>query len=158
MSHHHTVAIGADHRGIEAAQAVAKSLEDAGDTVTLLATCAPGESCDYPDQAWKVGRAVASGEAQFGILICGSAIGMSIAANKIPGCRAAVVHDELTANLSRSHNDANVLCLSGDLLGHRLMQQIVRVWLDTPFEGGRHARRVDKIMAIERGEAPAPTA
>ncbi|GJM20084.1 MAG: ribose-5-phosphate isomerase [Phycisphaeraceae bacterium] len=149
-----TIAIGADHRGLEAADKVAAMLGEQGDTVTLLATCAPGESCDYPDQAWRVGKAVSSGEAQFGILICGSAIGMSIAANKIPGVRAAVVHDELTADTSRSHNNSNVLCLSGDLLGHKLMQNIVKVWLNTPFEGGRHARRVDKIMAIERGESP----
>lgn len=148
------IAIGADHRGLDAANAVAKSLEHQGHPVSLLAHCTPGESCDYPDQAWKVGRAIADGEADMGILICGTAIGMSIAANKVPGCRAAVVHDELTAGLSRAHNDANVLCLSGDLLGMRLIEKIVHIWLETPFEGGRHARRVDKILKIERGESP----
>ena len=101
-----------------------------------------------------MGKAVAEGRADLGLLICGTGIGMSIAANKIPGVRAAVVHDELTAQISRSHNDANVLCLSADLLGHRLIEQIVETWIKTPFEGGRHARRVHKIEAIERGEDP----
>ena len=150
------IAIGADHRGVEAARAIADMLTQQGHTVVLNESCAAGEPCDYPDQAWKVGRAISEGRATRGLLICGTAIGMSIAANKIPGCRAAVVHDELTAELSRSHNDANIICLSGDLLGQRLMEKIVTLWLKTPFEGGRHARRVDKIMLIEKGQAPSP--
>ena len=88
-------------------------------------------------------------------MICGTGIGVSIAANKVSGVRAAVVHDELTAQLSRSHNDANVLCMSADMLGERRMDKIVETFLNIEFEGGRHARRVGKIEAIERGEAPA---
>lgn len=149
-----TVAIGADHRGVEAARAIADQLARDGHEVVLLAVCEPAESCDYPDQAWRVGTMVGRGEAQFGVLVCGTAIGMSIAANKIKGCRAAVVHDELTAEMSRRHNDANVLCLSGDLLGRRLMEKIVSLWLRTPFEGGRHERRVQKIARMEQGLPP----
>ncbi|RMD62319.1 MAG: RpiB/LacA/LacB family sugar-phosphate isomerase, partial [Planctomycetota bacterium] len=89
-----------------------------------------------------------------GVLICGSGIGMCIAANKVKGVRAALVSDELSAEMSRRHNDANVLCLAADLLGDRLIERIVEIWLATPFEGGRHARRVAKIAAIERGEDP----
>jgi ribose 5-phosphate isomerase B len=97
---------------------------------------------------------VASGMADCGLLICGTGIGMSIAANKVKGIRAAVVHDEITAQISRSHNDSNVLCLSADLLGHRLIEQIIDAWLKTPFEGGRHARRLAKIRMIEEGRDP----
>ena len=113
-----------------------------------------GGVVDYPEPAWHVGKAVASGKADMGLLICGTGIGMSIAANKVKGVRAAVAHDELTAQISRSHNDANVLCLSADLLGQRLIENIVEVWLKTPFEGGRHARRLHKITAIEEGKDP----
>lgn len=147
------IAIGADHRGLDAARLTAQHLASEGHETTILGECDDGPS-DYPDQAWLVARAVSSGEADRGILICGTSIGMAIAANKIPGIRAAVVHDELTAQLSRAHNDANVLCLSGDLLGQRLIEKIIDVWLATEFEGGRHARRVDKIARIERGEDP----
>ena len=149
-----SLAIGADHRGIEAVDHVAGRLRQAGFQVNLVA-CPAGESCDYPDNAWRVGRAVADGESDLGLLLCGSGIGMCIAANKIKGVRAALVHDELTAEMSRSHNDANVLCLPADLLGHRIIDKIIDRWLETPFEGGRHARRVKKIAAIERGEDPA---
>ena len=90
-----------------------------------------------------------------GILVCGSGIGMCIAANKVKGVRAALVHDELTAEMSRGHNDANVLCLSADLLGQRLIEKIAEVWLGTAFQGGRHERRVRKIAAIENGQDPA---
>jgi len=151
------IVIGADHRGITAARLTAQHLTSEGLEARILGEC-DGPS-DYPDQAWLVGQAVASGEADKGILICGTSIGMAIAANKIQGIRAAVVHDELTAQLSRAHNDANVLCLSGDLLGQRLIEKIIDVWLATEFEGGRHARRVEKIARIERGQdprAPAP--
>lgn len=152
MTDSHRIAIGADHRGVDAARQIAQHLTSHGHEAKLLGACEG--PCDYPDQAWLVGRAIADGEADMGILICGTSIGMSIAANKIAGVRAAVVHDELTAQLSRAHNDANVLCLSGDLLGQRLIEKIVDVWLATEFEGGRHARRVGKIAQIERGEDP----
>lgn len=151
-----SIAIGTDHRGVEAAIALAATLREQGHTVEYLGPDSSEKSVDYPEQAWEVGQRVSDGTADFGILICGTAIGMSIAANKVDGVRAAVVHDELTAELSRGHNDANVLCLSGDLLGRRLIEQITSAWLKTPFEGGRHARRVRKIAQIEQGTKPEP--
>ena len=108
------------------------------------------EAVDYPDIAARVSRKVSQGEADRGILICGTGLGMCIAANKFPGVRAAPCHDDLTAEMSRRHNDSNVLCLSADLLGERLIDRMIELWLTTPFEGGRHARRVEKISAIER--------
>ncbi len=147
------LAIGADHRGLEVCQHVVKRLRDEGHE-TVVYGCAAGESCDYPDNAWLVGRAVADGKVDRGLLFCGSGIGMCIAANKIKGVRAALVHDDLAAEMSRSHNDSNVLCVSADMLGVRLIDKILERWLHTAFEGGRHARRVRKIEAIERGEDP----
>lgn len=159
------VAIAADHRGHDAVTPLAEALRAQGREVIVLGAC-DGSPCDYPDRAAPVARAVARGEADFGILLCGSGIGMCITANKIPGVRAALAHDEFTAQISRAHNDANVLCLSADLLALKLIDRIVETWLATPFEGGRHARRVQKIAEIEReaqclgnGEAAtAPTA
>lgn len=146
------VVIGSDHRGTSAAEHVLRSLERLGHEGYIVSICEG--SCDYPEQAYLVGEEINAGKAQRGILICGTGIGMSIAANKISGLRAALVHDELTAQLSRSHNDANVLCLSADLLGERLIEKIIETWMSAEFEGGRHARRVNKIAAIERGEDP----
>ena len=147
------IAIGSDHRGADAADDLAEALRSAGHDVSLIG--AADGPCDYPEPAYQVATAVASGDVQMGILLCGSGIGMSIAANKIKGIRAAVVHDELTSQLSRQHNNANVLCLSADLLGQKLVEQIAKVFLKTDFEGGRHARRVRKIAAIEDGIDPA---
>ncbi len=147
------IAISADHRGAPAAHAIETILKREGHDASLVGLC-DDTPCDYPESAYQVGNLVASGEVDRGILICGTGIGMSIAANKIHGVRAAVVQDELTAELSRSHNDANVVCLSGDLLGQRLIEKIVSVFLRTPFAGGRHARRIRKIEAIEQGETP----
>jgi len=146
------IAMSADHRGAAAARQVADRLRGEGHQIELVD--AGGQMVDYPEPAWQVGKAVADGKADVGLLICGTGIGMSIAANKVKGVRAAVAHDELTAQISRSHNDANVLCLSADLLGQRLIENIVDVWLKTPFEGGRHARRLHKITAIEDGKDP----
>lgn len=143
------IAIGADHRGTEAINKLAQQLKRDGHEVELHGAV-DGEPCDYPEPARDVALRIASGEVERGILICGTGIGMSIAANKVPGVRAALAHDEFTAELSRSHNDANILCLSADLLGSRLIDKIVTTWLRTEFEGGRHARRVDKIKEIER--------
>lgn len=145
------IAIGADHRGTEALKKLAEHLQRDGHDVALHGAT-DGEPCDYPEPARDVAKCVAGGQADRGVLVCGTGIGMSIAANKVPGVRAALVHDEFTAELSRSHNDANVLCLSADLLGSRLIDKIVETWLRTEFEGGRHARRVDKISDIERSE------
>lgn len=147
------ISIGADHRGCDAATRIAERLEKAGHEVQRAAEFSP-QSSDYPDPAYRVASQVGRGEVERGMLICGSGIGMSIAANKVRGVRAALVHDELSAEMSRAHNDANVLCLSADLLGPRLIDKIVDLWMNTPFEGGRHARRVGKIRAIEEGAAP----
>jgi ribose 5-phosphate isomerase B len=109
---------------------------------------------DYPDPAYLAAVAVSKKQADRGILACGTGIGMSITANKIKGVRAALCHDELSAQISRHHNDANVLCLAGDLIGEVLLRRIVETWLDTEFSGGRHQRRVRKISAIEEGKQP----
>ncbi|MFO0834987.1 MAG: ribose 5-phosphate isomerase B [Phycisphaerales bacterium] len=147
------IGIGADHRGAPAAKLLADKFRREGHEVHVFGECS-GASCDYPESAYLVGSAVNAGKIDRGILICGTGIGMSIAANKVKGVRAAVAHDELTAGLSRSHNNANVLCLSADLLGQRLIEKISETFLATEFEGGRHARRVEKISAIERGVEP----
>ena len=107
------------------------------------------ESVDYPDIAKRVGQQVSDGEVERGILICGTGIGMAITANKYANVRAATCHDEITAEMSRRHNDVNVLCLSGDMLGQRSIDQLVQLWITTEFEGGRHERRIDKISDLE---------
>lgn len=147
------IAIGGDHRGYEAVQRLVEHLKTRGHEVNVLGPCTR-ESSDYTDAAWAVGHAIAEKEAEFGILICGTGIGTCISANKIPGVRAALVHDEITAQMSRSHNDANVICMSGDLLGIRLIEKIVEICLSTPFSGGRHAKRLLKLTEIERGRDP----
>ena len=144
------IAVSSDHRGRDVAELIERHLRELGHEV-LASMPIEGEPSDYPDKAAEVGRAVAEDRAQLGVLICGTGIGMSIAANKVAGVRAALVHDELTAGLAKSHNNANVLCLSGDLLGERKISAIIEKWLETEFEGGRHERRVEKIRAIEEG-------
>lgn len=146
--------LGADHRGAASARQLADRLRSIGHEVAVLGTLS-GDTCDYPIPAYAVGHAVADGQAELGVLICGTGIGMCIAANKVKGVRAALAHDELTAEISRTHNNANVLCLSADLLGQRLIEKIVEAWLVTPFQGGRHARRLAEIEAIENGRDPA---
>jgi len=145
--------IGADHRGAEAATRLGERLTTLGHQVRVVSPPA-GEACDYPEQAWEVGNLVAKGDYEMGVLICGTGVGMCIAANKVKGVRAASVHDEITAELSRSHNDANVVCLSADLLGQRLIEKIVDLCIITPFSGGRHERRVAKIRTMEDGRDP----
>jgi ribose 5-phosphate isomerase B len=147
------IALSADHRGYAGTKQLQEKLAREGHQVEVLGDCG-GAPSDYPDRAYLVGKAVSEKRADVGILLCGTGIGMSIAANKVPGVRAAVAHDELTAQLSRSHNAANVLCMSADLLGQRLIEKIVEVWLRTEFEGGRHQRRIHKISAIEQGKDP----
>ncbi|HEX3998005.1 MAG TPA: ribose 5-phosphate isomerase B [Pirellulales bacterium] len=142
------VALGSDHRGVHVKSKLLELLTRLGHSVEDVGSSST-ESCDYPDVAAKVARKISAGDADRGILICGTGLGMCIAANKFPGVRAAPCHDDLTAELSRRHNDLNVLCLSADLLGERLIDRMVEIWLDTPFEGGRHARRVEKIAALE---------
>lgn len=147
------IALGADHRGADAVTAIIETLTANGHLPTSMGVC-DTRSCDYPDMAYPVAHAVATGQADRGILVCGSGIGMSIAANKVKGIRAALVHDEVGAEVSRRHNDANVLCLPADMLGVRVIEQIVSAWLRTEFEGGRHERRVQKIQAMEQGLDP----
>jgi ribose 5-phosphate isomerase B len=118
---------------------------------------ADSQPSDYPDAGYAVAKAVRDGEADRGVLMCGSGIGMCITANKVRGIRAALCHDEMTAELSRRHNNTNVLCLPADLIGDTLMKRIVEVWLDAPFDGGRHGRRVEKILAIEKAEHDRPS-
>ncbi len=143
------ISIGSDHRGYQAKQRI-KALLLGLDGVHVVDRGADSaEACDYPDVGFAVAQDVAKGDVDWGVLFCGSGIGMSITANKVSGVRAALCHDELTAQMSRRHNDANVLCLPADLVGDALMQSIVRVWLETKFEGGRHARRVNKIVEYE---------
>ena len=147
------VACGWDHRGRRFRQVVEEMVKEMGHEFVDLGA-QTDESSDYPDFAFRVGEAVREGGVDRGVLVCGTGIGMSIAANKVAGVRAAVVHDEATARLSREHNDANVLCLSGDLVGQTMMRKIVETWLTTEFEAGRHQRRVRKIQAIEEGTDP----
>ena len=147
------IAIGSDHRGADLRAKLSMILQDEGCEMVPCGACG-GKICDYPDTAYPVARAVADGLADRGILICGSGIGMSIAANKIKGIRAALVHDELSAEMSRRHNDANVICLPADMVGPRIIERVVHTWLATEFEGGRHERRVRKITAIEEGHDP----
>jgi ribose 5-phosphate isomerase B len=147
------IALGCDHRGAIATQALITHLKSDGHDVELISEMS-GAMTDYPDSAYAACIRIARGETERAILICGTGIGMCIAANKIRGIRAALAQDELSAQLSRTHNDANVLCLSADLLGHTLVKRIVDTWVATPFDGGRHLRRLHKIEAIERGEDP----
>jgi ribose 5-phosphate isomerase B len=142
------IAVGSDHRGVAVRLRIIPFLQQLGHEVLDFGPDA-GSSVDYPDYAQKVARAVGAGEVERGILICGTGIGMCIAANKVHGVRAAPCHDSITAELSRSLNDANVLCLSADLLGEELIERMLKIWLVTPFDGGRHARRVEKIMKVE---------
>jgi ribose 5-phosphate isomerase B len=142
------IAIGNDHRGCEVKRRIVSTLQQLGHEVVDVGTDG-SESVDYPDLAFKVGTAVGEGRADRGILVCGTGIGMCIAANKVRHVRAAPCHDGITAEMSRRHNDSNVLCLSADLLGAELIDRMVRIWLTTEFEGGRHARRVEKIVKFE---------
>jgi len=148
------IVIGADHRGHAVKEKIIVFLNEQNHQVLDIGTNS-ARSCDYPDIAYPAAKAVAEARADRAILICGSGIGMTICANKVPGVRAALCHDELTAQMSRRHNDANILCLASDVLGEELMRRIVVSWLGTDFEGGgRHQRRVRKITWIERGRDP----
>ncbi len=148
------IALGSDHRGDVVTADMLQYLKSQGHEPIVFGS-SDKEACDYPDGAYAVAKAVSQGEVDRGILACGSGIGMSIAANKVDGVRAALVFDEISAGRSRRHNDANVLCLSPELTPLEQIRKIVDVWLATEFEGGRHARRLAKIEAIERGEDPA---
>jgi ribose 5-phosphate isomerase B len=143
------VAIGSDHRATSQRQIILEAIAAAGHTPIDCGTFA-SDSVDYPDIAAEVARKVAKGEADRGVLMCGTGIGVSIAANKIDGIRAAVCWDQDSVRLSRQHNDANVLCLSGERFSAVDYRQLLKIWLETSFEGGRHARRVAKIAQLEQ--------
>ncbi len=147
------IAVANDHRGVEAKENIEAIVTELGyECIDFGAD--ESNPVDYPDVAFLAASAVSTGQADRAILVCGTGIGMCIAANKVKGVRAALCYDELNAKISRQHNDANVLCLSGDLLGSQVLRKIVEVWLETPFSEGRHQRRVDKIAAIESGLDP----
>jgi len=141
------IAIGCDHRGLPLKQFIIKLITESGHSYQDFG-CHNTESVDYPDIARKVAEAVAKGDFERGILICGTGIGMSIAANKVKGIRAALCHDTFSTRRARQHNDANILCLGAEW-EQELIPEIVETYLTTEFEGGRHQRRVDKIRAIE---------
>ena len=142
------LAMGADHGGYSLKEILKKHLVEAGHEVLDLGTH-DTSSCNYPDYAAKVAYAVADKDADLGVLICGTGIGMSIAANKIHGIRAACCGDTYSAAMTRNHNNANVLCLGERVIGYGLALDMVDLFVDTPFEGGRHQRRIDKMMAYE---------
>lgn len=148
------IAVGSDHRGAELRSKLIDFLRQL-DQVVIDATENASETDDYPDIAEAVARKVSSQEVDRGILICGTGLGMCIVANKIPGVRAAPCFDDLSAEMSRRHNDLNVLCLSGDMVAEKLADRIVEIWLKTPFEGGRHARRIQKIASLENRDGDA---
>jgi ribose 5-phosphate isomerase B len=142
------IAIGADHAGYEVKEGLKRKIGEAGHALEDAGTHGTA-SVDYPDFASRVAAAVAQGKADLGILICGTGIGMSIAANKVRGIRAAHCSDPYTARMAREHNDANVLCMGARVSGPGLMEEIVSAFLAAKFEGGRHAERVDKIGRLE---------
>ncbi|HHV62928.1 MAG TPA: ribose 5-phosphate isomerase B [Firmicutes bacterium] len=144
------VALGSDHGGYLLKEHLKSILDDMGVVYEDFGTFSE-ESVDYPDIGLEVARRVARGEFDRGVLICGTGIGMSIAANKIPGIRASLCQDTVTARLAREHNDANVLTLGGRIIGPVVAEEILKVWLSTPFSGGRHARRIEKITLAEGG-------
>ena len=147
------IALANDHRGYAAKEQIKAIVSELGHEYVDFGS-SDDNPVDYPDMAYDAAMAVSTAKADRAILVCGTGIGMSMAANKVKGVRAALCFDELNAQVSRHHNDANVLCLSGDLLGTVAFRKIVEVWLDTEFNGGRHQRRVNKITAIENGLNP----
>lgn len=143
------IAIACDHGALALRDAVKKHLEARGLAYRDFGTDS-SESCDYPDYAGPAARAVASGECDRGIVLCTTGIGVSMVANKVRGIRCALLSDLMSARLTRQHNDANMMALGAGVVGEKLALEIVDVFLDTPFEGGRHARRVEKLMSYEK--------
>jgi ribose 5-phosphate isomerase B len=144
------ITIGSDHRGLPQRRVIAEAIESLGYQVDDRGSFTE-EACDYPDVASEVCEQVSSGASTFGVLVCGTGVGMSIAANKIKGIRAALCCDITTAKLSRQHNDSNVLCLAGNHFDEIQFRAVVTAWLSTDFEGGRHLRRVAKMMELDAG-------
>src|SRR5712691_5869789 len=146
------IALGADHAGWELKEALKAWLIETGHQILDFGTHST-ESVDYPDYALQVAESVASGKAERGVLVCGTGIGMAMSANKVPGVRAALCSDGFTARMSREHNDANVLALAGRLMESDMAVDILQLWLETEFSGGRHSRRLSKITDLERRHA-----
>ena len=147
------IAIACDHAGFELKEALKHDLEELSHRVIDLG--APGlDSVDYPDYGYAMAHALRDGQAQRGVLICGSGIGVSIAANRFPEVRAALVHDALGARLAREHNDANVICFGGRMIGRDVARDCLRVFLETDFTGGRHVRRIEKLSQPVAGPVP----
>lgn len=142
------IALAADHGGFELKEAVRKHLDEIGQTYTDFGTL-DGASCDYPDMAAPACDAVVAGDCRCALLFCGTGVGISMSANKIHGIRACCCSDSFSAEYTRRHNDANALCLGGRVVGPGLAIQLVDLFLNTPFEGGRHQRRIDKLTALE---------
>ncbi len=142
------IALGSDHGGLELKAVVQQVLEERGLASKDMGTD-NGDSVDYPDFAEKVALAVSRGEAECGVLICGTGIGMSIAANKYPRVRAALVTDDFMAQMAKEHNNANILVMGGRVMSNEAARSMVQIWLDTEYEGGRHQQRLDKIARIE---------
>jgi ribose 5-phosphate isomerase B len=144
------IAVGADHAGFALKEAVVNWLVERGIDVHDVGTFDP-EPVDYPDYALKVAHTVASGEALWGLLFCGTGLGMAVAANKVPGIRAVTCHDLSSVYLARRHNDANILTMGGRQMAPPLATELVNAFISTPFEGGRHLQRLEKIAAAEHG-------
>jgi ribose 5-phosphate isomerase B len=144
------IAIASDHGGFELKREIVKYLTSKGYEFTDMGTCDGSISVDYPDYGMAVAEAVSRGEYEKGIIVCGTGIGISIAANKVPGIRAALCTDSYMAKMSREHNNANILALGGRVIGNGIVIDIVETWLNTEFIGGRHKTRVDKITEIEK--------
>ena len=145
------IAVGSDHHGVPVRNKLVEILRQEGYAVDEFGPSIDAQQpTDYPDIAVEIARFVCTGETNRGILICGTGVGMCIAVNKFAGIRAAPIIDELSAEFCRRHNDLNVLCVANNMLSEEQILQIVQVWLVTPFDGGRHARRIDKIHSIER--------
>jgi len=148
------IILASDHRGLNVRATILEYLRTLPEHTVLLVDEQLSDNADYPDIAAKVAEAVSTGTADCGILICGTGIGTCVVANKFPGVRAAPCHNEVAAELSRKHNNANVLCLSGDLLGERSSVAVVAIWLAAQFEGGRHSLRLEKIRQLETARRP----
>ena len=148
------IAIGADHAGFSLKSQLAAFLAEGGHDVDDLGTTSD-ESVDYPDFGAAVGRAVASGDAEVGVCVCGTGIGIAIAANKVPGVRAAVVHDVTSARMAKEHNDANIVCIGARLVGPQVAVEALDTFLSSSWQAGRHAPRIDKITALDSGLARA---
>jgi len=142
------IAVGCDHAGLPAKKQVVETLRLAGHDVIDLGTNTE-ESVDYPDYALAVAKQILTGDAEMGILCCGTGLGMCMTANKVPSIRAALCHNVYTAEMARRHNDANVLCIGARVLDDATVDSVVETFVDTPFDGGRHERRVDKINAVD---------